>query len=122
VALAQKGLSYAECEQRALSVTGAAFFLAASYMNHSCDSTVTVERQCGHTSKFIARKRLAPGDELTIDYIGSANLLPPSDTTDPEEALMERLLHRQQQVLSNYQFRCQCSLCESEFAAIEGLD
>ncbi|CDR94559.1 SET AND MYND DOMAIN CONTAINING protein, putative [Babesia bigemina] len=76
---------------------GLVIYNKISFLAHSCDATA-----CWHhlgDDYFIlrARRRLRPGDELTISYLGESDLLCPT--------------HKRRELLYNWSFHCECPRC-----------
>jgi hypothetical protein len=80
-----------------LQFTHSAVYPLASFFNHACDSNCESIRD-GTGMEIIAKVDIQSGDEVTISYI---------DTNLPVSA-------RQQELSSNYYFRCACSRCQRE--------
>jgi hypothetical protein len=67
---------------------------AASMLNHSCDPSVLVSHGADHSVGFVTDREVAPGDELTISYMG----------------LDSSCTERQELLTSKYGFACaQCA-------------
>eukprot|EP01053_Blabericola_migrator_P013239 Blabericola_migrator_1__13238@NODE_91_length_14555_cov_140_209277_g81_i0_p2_GENE_NODE_91_length_14555_cov_140_209277_g81_i0NODE_91_length_14555_cov_140_209277_g81_i0_p2_ORF_typecomplete_len479_score73_37SET/PF00856_28/2_4e10SET/PF00856_28/3_7e03NOB1_Zn_bind/PF08772_11/1_4_NODE_91_length_14555_cov_140_209277_g81_i040445480 len=68
-----------------------------SNMAHSCNSSATWHYGSNDAFVLRARQHLAPGDEITISYIGDEDLLKPT--------------HTRRERLSSWQFTCRCDRC-----------
>jgi hypothetical protein len=88
-------------------LVGRQVFLPLSLANHSCDPSCWVDcggggeegqRQGVSTARIIAGRPLAPGDEITISYIG----------------LDAPCSSRRASLLAQYSFLCSCSRCKEE--------
>jgi hypothetical protein len=80
---------------------GTALYALVSQMNHSCEPNVAVTYPQGsHVAAVTARRAIAAGEELCINYVG---------IRQPRAARQKELAH--------YGFVCTCPRCEAEKAA-----
>jgi hypothetical protein len=76
-----------------------AVFKFASFFNHSCDPNLDTLRS-SDSVEMVAKREIASGEPLTINYIGSAILLDH--------------VSRNNMLSQGWQFVCQCSRCQHE--------
>lgn len=103
---------------------GPGLFLFASLMNHSCYPNVEIERTMTSLTNFRATESIKKGDEICIDYLNLFDDYGPiawnSDVMSlPEDKqldIIERFIHRQNEVKENYQCFCACRLCVRDHA------
>jgi hypothetical protein len=83
---------------------GTAVYGVASMMNHACDPSAEALLHARGTLRVVATRDLAPGDEVTISYLGEAGAgLPVGD--------------RRGRLAAGYGFECRCARCVAEAAA-----
>ncbi|ORM39484.1 Acyl-CoA-binding domain-containing protein 6 [Babesia sp. Xinjiang] len=68
-----------------------------SYLAHSCDATACWHHYGEDLFILRSRRRLNPGDELTISYLGEPDLLAPT--------------FKRRELLQNWSFLCACPRC-----------
>ncbi|GFE54250.1 apical complex lysine methyltransferase, putative [Babesia ovis] len=68
-----------------------------SFLAHSCDATACWHHYGQDLFVLRSRKKLQPGDELTISYLGEPDLLAPT--------------HKRRELLQNWSFHCGCPRC-----------
>ncbi len=84
---------------------GAALYLIASYLAHSCEPSARIEFRGGNnTLTLVASKPIKKGEDVTISYV----------PVTAEESTEER----QAKIAKAYRFRCECTKC----GAADGID
>lgn len=77
---------------------GTAFYALQSCINHSCDPNAHAMKRADvdvdGSAVILAKRRIAPGDEITISYI--------DESMDFED---------RQSALRDYGFQCRCTRC-----------
>ncbi|GIX62660.1 apical complex lysine methyltransferase [Babesia caballi] len=76
---------------------GLVIYNKISYLAHSCDATACWHHFGDDYFMLRSRRRLRPGDELTISYLGESDLLSPT--------------HKRRELLQNWSFQCRCTRC-----------
>ncbi|GBE60264.1 apical complex lysine methyltransferase [Babesia ovata] len=76
---------------------GLVLYNKISFLAHSCDATACWHHVGDDYFVLRARRRLRPGDELTISYLGEPDLLAPT--------------HKRRELLYNWSFYCECPRC-----------
>lgn len=76
---------------------GLVIYNKISYLAHSCDASACWHHHGEDLFTLRSRRKLKPGDELTISYLGEGDLLAPT--------------HKRRELLRNWSFHCECSRC-----------
>ena len=82
-------------------VVGTALFDRLACLNHSCapNAEVWPSVDGSHDARLVARRAIAPGEELTISYI---------------DANQRTGVRQRRRELSEYSFTCDCEKCKQE--------
>ncbi|GFH18570.1 SET domain-containing protein [Haematococcus lacustris] len=86
---------------------GTGFYCLQSCANHSCAPSAATEGLASGATALLALKDLAPGEEVTLSYIGELEA----------EGGRPLGLKERQAMLRDWGFVCRCSRCLSEAAA-----
>lgn len=76
---------------------GLVIYNKISYLAHSCDASACWHHYGDDLFMLRSRRKLLPGDELTISYLGESDLLSPT--------------HKRRELLRNWSFHCECPRC-----------